>query len=257
MQFSETAKSITPAEKGTILSHIPTTSALEGNNPLCAQPSVGQPAWKEAACSTNSTLQHEHGNLSAPIHHQDCSSEGRNAAALRWCLLPFIRDSEITQDTNYSPYNTQACADPAGFSCHPLQKLSLTQSQGQCGCPAWHRTAAAAAAAGRSSLRGSAAAPTPPTPHPVCSGGLTRVQAHKRNCRAALPPCKQQMRQHLAGSQGKRCSGWLVHTHGVLRPAKLCPGAICTFLHNAPFKGWGKWILQQMKHVWVLARGKW
>lgn len=35
MQFSETAKSITPAEKGTALSHILTISALEGNNPVC------------------------------------------------------------------------------------------------------------------------------------------------------------------------------------------------------------------------------
>lgn len=189
MQFSETAKSITPEEKGTILSHIPTTSALKGNNPLYAQPSVGQPAWKEAACSTNSTSQHEHGNLSAPIHHQDCSSEGRNTAALRWCLLPFIRDSEITQDTNYSPYNTQACADPAGFSCHALQKLSLTQSHGQCGCPAQHRTAAAAAAAGRSSLRGSAAAPTPPTPPPCLLWGPDQGSSTKKelqSCSATL-----------------------------------------------------------------------
>lgn len=80
MQFSETAKSITPAEKETALSHILTIAALEGNNTLCAQHSVGQPAWEEAACSNNSTLPHERGNLSAPIHHRDYSSEGGNAA---------------------------------------------------------------------------------------------------------------------------------------------------------------------------------
>lgn len=57
---------------------------------------------------------------------------------------------------------------------------------------------------------------------------------------------------HLAGSQGKQ------HTALLSRQgAKLCPGAICTFICNAPFKGRGKWIFQPTKHIWVLARREW
>lgn len=189
MQFSETAKSITPAGKGTVLSHILTISALEGNNPLCAQHSVGQPAREEAECSNNSTLQHERGNSSAPIHHQEGGKHFPTLTSERR-LLPFIREAEITHDSNNytTPEPVLILMVSRVLPCMWLQKLSLTQSHEQSGCPAQHR---AAAVVGCSSCQGTAGDPTPPTSPPLCPLGVPTGFQHKKkeellSCSATL-----------------------------------------------------------------------
>lgn len=122
MQFSEAATSITPAEKGTALSHILTTPALERATPCVPSPLWGSQHGRRLHVqpiprynTSVAICQLQFITRTAPLKAETLPP----SATSKRRLLPFIRDSEITDDSNYSPYNTQACADPGGFSCHP------------------------------------------------------------------------------------------------------------------------------------------